>query len=134
MVTCCWGESGPIRNRILIRFTTKPTTPWNSSLRTAGRSTAGSHSSTVCAFHTTGLDAPAGVQTHDVGSTTLAEIDNVNPGVSAIGTNALNRNDHHTPRTRSYSFSVSQRLPGASLLELSYVGNSSDYLLNDSDV
>jgi len=80
---------------------------------------------------TTGLDAPAGVQTKGIGNQTLTELDNTNPGVGAIGTNALNPKDNRTPRTRSYSFSISQRLPGASLVEVSYVGNQSDHILND---
>ncbi|HKX00335.1 MAG TPA: carboxypeptidase-like regulatory domain-containing protein [Bryobacteraceae bacterium] len=84
---------------------------------------------------TTGLDAPAGVQTKAFNSlTTLAQIDATDAGVGAIGTDALNRTDDQTPRTRSYSFSVSQRLPGSSLLEVSYVGNQSDYQLNNGGV
>lgn len=83
---------------------------------------------------TTGLDAPAGVQTQTLNNTTLAGIDTTNPGIGAIGTNGLNLHDNHIPRTRSYSFSISQRLPGSSLLEVSYVGNQSDYILNDGGV
>jgi hypothetical protein len=83
---------------------------------------------------TTGLDAPAGVQTKDIGNTTLAQIDATNPGVGAIGTGALDPKDDKTPVTYSYSFTISQRIPGASLLELSYVGNQSKNLLNNGGV
>lgn len=83
---------------------------------------------------TTGLDAPAGVQTKTLNATTLADIATTNPGVGAIGTDAVSRKDDHTPTTQSYSFTISQRIPGASLLELSYVGNQSKYGLNTGGV
>lgn len=83
---------------------------------------------------TTGLDAPAGVQTRTLNNTTLAAVDTTDPGIGAIGTDALTRHDNRLPRTRSYSFSVSRQLPGASLLEVSYVGNQSDRILNDKGV
>ncbi|HKW96301.1 MAG TPA: carboxypeptidase-like regulatory domain-containing protein [Bryobacteraceae bacterium] len=38
--------------------------------------------------------------------------------------------DNQQPETRSYSFTISQRTPGNSLFEVSYVGNSSQYLSN----
>jgi len=38
--------------------------------------------------------------------------------------------DDEQPMTQSYSFTVSQRVPGASTFEASYVGNSSNYLSN----
>jgi hypothetical protein len=43
---------------------------------------------------------------------------------------ALDPTDTEQPRTQSYSFSVDERLPWKSLLEVSYVGNKSDYLSN----
>jgi hypothetical protein len=80
-------------------------------------------------FHTsqftTGLDAPAGVQTKSVGPAAFDDIGNTNPGTGAIGTDALTKGEDKTPLTTSYSFTISQRIPGASLLEVSYVGNQS---------
>jgi hypothetical protein len=43
---------------------------------------------------------------------------------------AVDSNDDHQPYTASYSFTVSQRLPWASLFEIAYVGNQSHYLQN----
>jgi hypothetical protein len=40
-------------------------------------------------------------------------------------------NDDRQPRTMSWSFTINQRLPGKLQLELSYVGNKSDFLVND---
>lgn len=44
---------------------------------------------------------------------------------------AFNPNDDEEPRVRTYNLSVDQRLPGNMLLEIAYVGNVSDKLLND---
>ncbi|HCC56165.1 MAG TPA: carboxypeptidase regulatory-like domain-containing protein, partial [Solibacterales bacterium] len=83
---------------------------------------------------TTGLDAPAGVQTQTLNNVTLAQIDQTNPGNGAIGTGGVTKGDNLVPKTYSYSFSVSQRVPGSALLELSYVGNQSSNGLNDGNV
>ena len=81
---------------------------------------------------TTGLDAPAGVQAvNSIGPYTLSQIDALNPGNVAISTAGVNPNDSATPKTQSYSFTISQRIPGtASLLEVAYVGNQSSNQLN----
>lgn len=50
--------------------------------------------------------------------------------VRPSGITVLDPNDDQQPRTQSYSFTVSQRLPFASLFEIAYVGNKSDYLSN----
>jgi hypothetical protein len=83
---------------------------------------------------TRGLDVSAGVRSANVANTTLAEID----AFSATGTlptlgGGTNGNDDLRPRTRSYSFTLQQRLPGASQLEIAYVGNTSGNLLNRTD-
>src|ERR1700761_4943655 len=44
---------------------------------------------------------------------------------------ALDPTDDEEPRARTYNLSVDQPLPGNLLLEIAYVGNSSDKLLND---
>ncbi len=83
---------------------------------------------------TTGLDAPAGVQARTLDALTLAQVDQTNPGVGAIGTSGVDRSDDHVPVTRTYSFTISQRVPWSSLLEIAYVGNSSKDLLNGGGV
>jgi Carboxypeptidase regulatory-like domain len=42
----------------------------------------------------------------------------------------LQENDTQQPRTMSYSFTVSQRMPWSSTAEVAYVGNKADYLSN----
>jgi len=46
------------------------------------------------------------------------------------GVTALDPNDSEQPRTQSYSFTIAQRLPWKSQLEVAYVGSKSDYLSN----
>lgn len=43
---------------------------------------------------------------------------------------ALDPKDDQQPRTQSYSFTVAQRMPWKSVLEIAYVGNKADYLSN----
>ena len=43
---------------------------------------------------------------------------------------ALDPTDNQEPRTQNYSFTVAQRVPWKSLLEIAYVGSKSDYLSN----
>ncbi len=83
---------------------------------------------------TTGLDAPAGVQLKTIGSTTFSSIEGTDPGVGAIGTGALDPTDDKVPLTYSWSFTISQRAPFSSLVELSYVGNESKNVLNNCGV
>jgi hypothetical protein len=49
-----------------------------------------------------------------------------------LGPGAVDKADDRQPLTRSYSFTIAQRLPWSSLLELAYVGNQSTDLLNTS--
>ena len=68
---------------------------------------------------------------NSIGPYTLSQIDALNPGNVAISTAGVNPNDNATPKTQSYSFTISQRIPGtASLLEIAYVGNQSSNQLN----
>jgi len=84
---------------------------------------------------TQGLDAPAGVQVKSFNDlTTLNAIASTDPGTGAIGADAVRQGDDKTPKTWSYSFTLSRRLPFASMLEVSYVGNQSDYGLNQNGV
>jgi Carboxypeptidase regulatory-like domain len=56
------------------------------------------------------------------------------PGAAGLsipsGLTALDPTDDQEPRTQSYSFTVAERLPWKSLLEVAYVGSKSDYLSN----
>jgi hypothetical protein len=82
---------------------------------------------------TVGLDVSAGVRSAGIGNTSFRNIAATtvdgNLPTLAAGTNP---NDNERPRTRSYSLTLSQRLPFASILEVAYVGNKSDNLLNRS--
>jgi hypothetical protein len=44
---------------------------------------------------------------------------------------AFDPNDDEEPRVRTYNLALDQRIPGSMLLEIAYVGNTSDKLLND---
>jgi len=100
---------------------------------------------------TTGLDVAAGVQTislsnnqgvgtspYVVGGSSNAtpliasELDTLNFTSAALSPGAVDSKDDRQPLTRSYSFTIAQRLPWSSLLEVAYVGNESTNLLNTS--
>jgi carboxypeptidase family protein len=51
-------------------------------------------------------------------------------GSKFSGITALDPKDDQEPRTQSYSFTIAERLPWHSLLEVAYVGSKSDYLSN----
>jgi len=56
------------------------------------------------------------------------------PALAAVsapsGVTVLDPKDDQEPRTQNYSFTVAQRLPWKSVLEVAYVGSKSDYLSN----
>jgi len=83
---------------------------------------------------TQGLDQPVGIETPVLSSVTFGQIEATNPAQQPFGTGAVSLNDDHSPLTTSYSFSISQRIPFSSLLEVSYVGNESKYGLNTNGV
>ncbi len=85
---------------------------------------------------TQGLDQPAGVQDPSFGNAqTFTQILATTAATQPFNTGAVSRTDDESPLTTSYSFSISQRLPFfSSLLEVSYVGNQSKYLLNQSGI
>ena len=70
----------------------------------------------------------------DIGNATLASLNPSllnNTGFSVpANVTALDPKDDQQPRTQNYSFTVAQRLPWKSLLEVAYVGSKSDYLSN----
>lgn len=84
---------------------------------------------------TQGLDTPLGVQTPSLCcAVSFATIDATQFGQAPFSAAGVDGMDNHTPLTTSYSFTVDQRMPLASLLEVSYVGNKSKYQLNQSGV
>jgi hypothetical protein len=93
---------------------------------------------------TTGLDVSAGVQTitlssnqgvgpspYVVGGSSNAkplmarDLDTMNFSSAALSPGAVDSKDDRQPLTKSYSFTIAQRLPWSSLMELAYVGNQS---------
>jgi hypothetical protein len=58
---------------------------------------------------------------------TLAQLDQVNPAqnVPVPSLSVLDPHDHHISTTDSWSLTLSQRLPSNTVLEISYVGNTS---------
>lgn len=61
-----------------------------------------------------------------------SELSGLNFTSAALSPGAVDSKDNNDPLTKSYSFTVEQRLPWASLLEVAYVGNQSTNLLNTS--
>lgn len=80
--------------------------------------------------------AQGGTKCSSSGITFLSQIDKgtnvscANTGGGVTSATAFDRNDHVEPRTYTYNFTVSQQMPLASLLEVSYVGSQSEDLLN----
>jgi hypothetical protein len=90
-------------------------------------------------FHTgqftSGLDVAAGVKTinpPNVQGTPLlaSQLDTGNYALSALSPAAVDSTDDKQAHTDSYSFTIAQRLPFSSMLELSYVGNSTSDIPN----
>ncbi len=87
---------------------------------------------------TNGLDASAGVKSISLGSSNngvpllASNIDSTNVNAVASSPAAVDSKDNKQPYTDSYSFTISQRLPWSSLMEVAYVGNNSHDLANSS--
>jgi hypothetical protein len=96
---------------------------------------------------TTGLDVAAGVETITLSSNQgkgpspfvvglspsaaplmARDLDTMNFSSAALSPGAVDGKDDRQPLTKSYSFTIAQRLPWSSLLELAYVGNVSTNL------
>jgi hypothetical protein len=82
---------------------------------------------------TVGLDVSAGVRSATLNNTTFRDVASTSvqgdlPTLAA----GVDPNDDKRGRTQSYSFTLAQRLPMSSLIEIAYVGNRSDNLLNRS--
>jgi hypothetical protein len=78
------------------------------------------------------IDLPAGVRsTSACCGNSLREIDAIQTqGALVFSGSAVSRNDDRQPNTDSWSATISQRLPGRQLMEVSYVGNRSRNLIN----
>ena len=63
-------------------------------------------------------------------ATTLAAIDELDPGDLTFGGGALAVDDRQQPLTYSWSLTLQQRLPGSINLEMAYVGNDQKHLSN----
>ncbi len=78
---------------------------------------------------TSGLDVSAGVQSitlnNNVNGVPLmaSQLDTINFSSQALSPAAVDGKDDRQPYTDSYSFTVAQRLPWSSILEVAYVGN-----------
>ena len=85
---------------------------------------------------TQGLDTPLGVQTAPFNGSTFQQIQSYlsTLGPPPFAATGVLPTDDKSPLTTSYSFSVSQRIPFSSMLEVSYVGNDTKYLLNGTGV
>jgi len=83
---------------------------------------------------TQGLDQPLGVETPSTGALRFAQLEALVPGTQPFNSAGVSPTDDHSPLTTSYSFTISQRVPFSSLLEVSYVGNKSKYQLNQAGV
>ena len=83
---------------------------------------------------TRGLDVSAGVRSAGFNNTTFSELaaTRVTGDLPTLA-GGVDATDDRRPRTQSYSFTLSQRLPGSSIVEVSYVGNRSTNLLNRTD-
>jgi hypothetical protein len=102
---------------------------------------------------TNGLDVAAGVQSIGLGSNQgkadsgiiacsggagtctpllARQLDTLNFASAALSPAAVDSKDNRQPYTDSYSFTVSQRTPWSSLLEVAYVGNRSRQLAQSS--
>ena len=80
---------------------------------------------------TSGLDTTAGVKTISLSNgdnnTQLfaSQLDSLGLSGSASTPTAVDSKDNNQEYTDSYSFTVAQRLPWSSLVEVAYVGNNS---------
>ncbi|HXB69463.1 MAG TPA: carboxypeptidase-like regulatory domain-containing protein [Candidatus Acidoferrales bacterium] len=87
---------------------------------------------------TSGLDVAAGVQSISLGTNVNSiplkanQLDTLNFSSQALSPAAVDSKDDKQPYTDSFSFTVSQRTPWSSLLEVAYVGNRSHDLASSS--
>lgn len=80
---------------------------------------------------TVGLDVSAGVRSLNLNNESLSSIAAMRAtgDLPTLGA-GVDPNDNRRPAVQSYSVTVAQRLPGSSIMEVSYVGNRSYNTLN----
>jgi len=71
-----------------------------------------------------GLPGQTSVLLSQIGSIPAPAPGGINGAVNAVGAS-----DYGIPKTRAYNFTISQQVPGNSLLEVAYVGSSSSEIL-----
>lgn len=88
---------------------------------------------------TAGLDTSAGSESvtltpNSIGNTRLlaSNLSTIPFSAAPPTPSAVDNRDNNQPHTDSYSFTIGQRLPWSSLLEVAYVGNQSNALQNTS--
>jgi hypothetical protein len=77
------------------------------------------------------IDLPYGVTFTGQSNVLLSQVSGLNPNTQPGVSGAILVDDDQQPRTRSWSFTVQQRIPMRMTLEASYVGSKSDHLLNE---
>jgi len=77
------------------------------------------------------IDLPYGVTSTNTANVPLSAVASVNPNAQPGLSGAILADDDKQPRTRSWSFTVQQRVPMGMMVELGYVGSKSDRLLNE---
>ena len=77
------------------------------------------------------IDLPYGVTFTNAANVRLSQVPSVNPNSQPGLSGAIAVDDDKLPRTRSWSFTVQQRIPYRMMIEAGYVGSKSDRLLND---
>ena len=78
------------------------------------------------------LNITQGVFSYTANNVGFADIGAISAGgfIRPGGITVLGKTDDQQPRTQSYSFTISQRMPFKSMFEIAYVGNKADYLSN----
>jgi hypothetical protein len=79
---------------------------------------------------TTGLGVSGGELSSTVSGYTLAQVDTLGSQYGSVSIQGLNPKDDKSPYTDSYSFTIAQKVPWSGLMEFSYVGNTSNDILN----
>ena len=91
-------------------------------------------------FHTAqstqGLDQPLFVETPNIQGKTIAQIESTlsTLGPQPFNTQGVSASDDKSPHSQDYNFTISQKLPFSSLLEVSYVGNHAYDISNGTGV
>jgi Carboxypeptidase regulatory-like domain len=77
------------------------------------------------------IDLPYGVTFTNASNVRLSQVPSINPNTQPGLSGAIAVDDDRLPQTRSWSFTVQQRIPYRMMIEAGYVGSKSDRLLND---